>query len=409
MDTQNTPVHIKLWHREFWLMAIANLLITMSVYMLIPAIPPHMFLGGFSPIQTALAMGVFGVGIFAFGPSVSYYIQKYRRNKVCIYSILGVDVTILLLNYLDKFVPAQYCFYAILVIRFLMGAFYGLSQMTLSSTLIIDTCESFQRTEANHIAAWFSRFALSFGPLLSLGVFQLSHSYNIVLFSAIALSLIAICLINMIKFPFKAPSENMKRFCFDRFFMPQGMWLFFNLILITTVIGLMISLPRSDMFFGMIFIGFVLALLAEKFAFANADLKSEVITGIISMGAAILIHYYARNISGIVFVAPVLIGFGIGIIGSRFLLFFIKLADHCQRGTSHSTFFLGWETGIAIGLFVGIGLLRQPVLTATESEIQLIDNQQVKLTMIVSLILLVVSLSIYNMFVHNWYVKNKNR
>ena len=39
MYTQNTPVHVKLWHREFWLLALANLLLTMSVFMLIPVMP----------------------------------------------------------------------------------------------------------------------------------------------------------------------------------------------------------------------------------------------------------------------------------------------------------------------------------------------------------------------------------
>ena len=39
MDTQNTPVHISLWHADFWILAIANLLSTMSVYLLIPILP----------------------------------------------------------------------------------------------------------------------------------------------------------------------------------------------------------------------------------------------------------------------------------------------------------------------------------------------------------------------------------
>ena len=39
MNTQNTPVHIRLWHRDFWLMAMANLLLTVAVYVLIPVMP----------------------------------------------------------------------------------------------------------------------------------------------------------------------------------------------------------------------------------------------------------------------------------------------------------------------------------------------------------------------------------
>ena len=39
MYTQNTPVHVKLWHKDFWLMAVANLLLTVAVYIQIPLLP----------------------------------------------------------------------------------------------------------------------------------------------------------------------------------------------------------------------------------------------------------------------------------------------------------------------------------------------------------------------------------
>ena len=64
MDTQNTPIHIKLWHRDFWLMSMAGLLVTMSVYMLVPALPPHLLMSGFKGWQVGLVMGVLGLGIY---------------------------------------------------------------------------------------------------------------------------------------------------------------------------------------------------------------------------------------------------------------------------------------------------------------------------------------------------------
>ena len=58
MNSQNTPVHIRLWHHDFWRMAVANLLLAMSVYMLIPSLPlwlmesQHLGL-----VETGLVMG----------------------------------------------------------------------------------------------------------------------------------------------------------------------------------------------------------------------------------------------------------------------------------------------------------------------------------------------------------------
>ena len=32
------------------------------------------------------------------------------------------------------------------------------------------------------------------------------------------------------------------------------------------------------------------------------------------------------------------------------------MSDHCQRGTSQSTFLLAWETGIGVGLVLSYGV-----------------------------------------------------
>ena len=51
MDTQNTPVHIKLWHTDFWRLCFANLLLMSSVYMLVFAIPYFLLLEKFQMWQ----------------------------------------------------------------------------------------------------------------------------------------------------------------------------------------------------------------------------------------------------------------------------------------------------------------------------------------------------------------------
>ena len=82
MNSQNTPVHIKLWHKDFWRMALANMFLTMSVYMLIPILPLWMLGKGFSSSQVGCVMGAFGVGVFLFGGFCTYLVQKYRRNHI---------------------------------------------------------------------------------------------------------------------------------------------------------------------------------------------------------------------------------------------------------------------------------------------------------------------------------------
>jgi hypothetical protein len=132
----------------------------------------------------------------------------------------------------------------------------------------------------------------------------------------------------------------------------------------------------------------VLAILAQQFVFPDAELKSDIVTGFfMQLAALIIMLVYPQS-----FVSPVMIGLAAGLIGARFLLFFIKLSRHCKRGTSQSTFMLGWESGIAWGIGLGYALFEGNPTTI----------------LLTSLGLVLGSLLLYN-FVHNWFVINKNR
>ena len=391
MNSQSTPVHIRLWHRDFWLMAIANFLLTMSVYMLLPTMPGWLMkVQNFSPLEAGIAMAVFGFGLFMLGLFMSYLVQRYRRNRVCIWAVIAVGAIIGLLYYLDgqRF---QFCdLQLVIILRFMLGAAFGLAQMVLTSTLIIDTSESFQRTEANHSAAWFSRFALSLGPMSGLLVERML-GYDIMLLSAVGCAAVAVVLISLVPFPFRAPEDDVPMVSFDRFFLPHGFPLFVNLQLIMIAMGILFSMALSELFYAMMMAGFLGALLAQRFVFRDAEVKSEVISGLILIFAALLM-LLTRTQQIVYFAAPAFVGFGLGIIGSRFLLFFIKLSRHCQRGTSQSTFLLGWESGIAWGLGLGLALFYGKPSQA----------------LITSLVLIVIALVMYN-FIHNWFTHHKNR
>ena len=118
-------------------------------------------------------------------------------------------------------------------------------------------------------------------------------------------------------------------------------------------------------------------------------MKSEIISGLLLMVAALLILLVAPQSP----ISPVLIGLSVGVIGARYLLFFIKLSRHCQRGTSQSTYFLGWETGLALGLALGYGVFYG------QSESLLLTGVG----------LCVVALVVYHFFTHDWFMCNKNR
>ena len=389
MNVQNTPVHIKLWHRDFWLLSFASLLLTVAVYVLIPVMPKWLMdVEHFTPAQTGRAMGVFGLGLYVFGALCSWLVQQYRRDVVCMWAIIFVALDVALLWYMDAQCTISVDFTIVMLQRFLLGAAFGLAQMVLASTLIIDTCESFQRTEANHSVSWFTRFALSLGPLAGLLLYE-CYGFNGVMLASVGCAVGAFLLVKLVAFPFRTPEEGVHVASLDRFYLPHGTVLFVNFLLVSTVVGLLLSMPMQPISYALMMGGFLLALLAQRFVFRDAELKSEIISGLLLMVAALLILLVAPQSP----ISPVLIGLSVGVIGARYLLFFIKLSRHCQRGTSQSTYFLGWETGLALGLALGYGVFYG------QSESLLLTGVG----------LCVVALVVYHFFTHDWFMRNKNR
>ena len=392
MNTQNTPIHVRLWHRDFWLLSIANLLLTMSVYILVPTFPIWMLeTENFSPLEVGLSMGAFAVGLYMFGTFCSFLVQRFRRNNVCILSITAMMATIFMPYYVHGLKGESIEFWFILLHRLLLGATFGLAQMILMSTLVIDTSESYHRTEANYSSAWFSRFSVSLGPIVGLVMFYYQN-FDTVLLSSVFCAATSIILILAVNFPFRTPSDSVHIVSRDRFLLPDSFPLCLNFVLFATIVGMLMSLGLSDRFYVCIMLGFLTAMIAQRFVFRDAELKSEIVTGLILL-IAVLILIYTRPLPVVWYIAPFLLGLSIGIVCSRFLLFFIKLSRHCQRGTSQSTYMLSWETGIALGLTIGYAFFMDDV----------------DLLLLLGLGLSAVALVMYNYYTHQWFLTHKNR
>ena len=387
MDTQHTAIHIRLWQRPFWLLSIAKFLLCMAVYMLIPILPYWMMSQAqFDGATMSFVFLSYLVGVVLPGPFSSFLVQRFRRNNVALLAILCMIPVFYALFFIS-----QFPLWSLYVLACCFGASFGFVQEVLSSTLIVDVCDSSHRTEANYASSWFGRIALAVGPMV--GLLLCKHfGIQFVFITLAADCLLALLLVSMVKFPFKTPEDEIHLVSFDRFFLTDGKWLFLNQLLIMAAVGILLSLSHSVSFYALMLLGFFFALLSQRFVFANADLKSEIVTGLFALCAAvgILFTQQGRTVSHL---SPTLLGYGIGLIGSRFQMFLLKLSRHCQRGTSQSTYFLGSESGISLGLFLGWYALNRYEFVALS----------------VSLGLLLLALAFYHFFTHHWYVQHKNR
>ena len=389
---ENTPVHPQLWHRDFWLLAIASFLLTMPMYMLIPLLPEWLSQRtALSPTEIGLVMLAYGLGLFVFGPVCNHLIQRYRRNVVFIAAATSVVVLLLSFFVMERNTDGWALPFGVLFgIRFLLGALFGLAEMVLLSTLIIDVTESSNRTDANYAVVWFGRFPLVLGPLVAI---QLNRhlSIDIVVIIMASLALLAALLVCLIRIPFKAPDDNKSVFSTDRFLLKESGWCFLNLMLFSAFFGMMLFWQMNAHMFGMLMVGFYFALRFGKALMSDSDRRQDMYLAFALSVLSMLTPYIFDSEWVWQYVTPVLLGFVAGIVCNRFMFLFLNISHHCQRGTSQSSFFLSWEFGITIGVF----------LTFISN-----DPEQV---LLIGLSLLIAAFAMYFLFTHNWHVQHKIR
>lgn len=385
MDTQNTPLHITLWHKEFWYLAFAELFMAMGLYLYIPFTDTHYVPCNKYPVCTLLLLPIVIAAMMIPGPFVYALMQRCGRKALCQRGLVLFVLVQAMLAFFHNILTD----WMIVALVILMGMGYALAQMVLLSTLVIDKSESFQRTEANYIVSWFQRLAIALAPLIVILLGQNFHFYAVPMLS-LGFSLLALAMITIVKIPFKAPEEVVCTVSTDRFFLTRSLPLAVNLALFIMAATMLLYGVWSEYFFLSLLAGFFLSIVAEKFAFANAELKSEAIAGGIMLLASAMIRL-TRTDEPAILTSALLLGLGLGLLTSRFLLFFIKLCRHCERGTSQSSFFLCWEIGIVGGLIAG-QLLQHPGHTA-----------------IASLLTAAVATAIYHLYMHKWYLRHKNR
>lgn len=409
-------------------LAIAGLMVTVAMYVQLPLLPTMLLYAApsYTAVQAAAVAAMPGVGVFALGCFSSYLVQHYRRNMVCIVALLALAVLSYLLFYLtgnvatlsgsmlrsSAYFGSGTGLFILLAVRFAQGAVFGLAQMVLSSTLVIDTCESPRRTAANQAAAWFARFALALAPMAAVallmyrehiidalgwdaggwGYAAVAFAFRAALLASALLCVVSAALVMAVRFPFKAPEEIVPHVSTDRFFLSQGKWLFINLVFLVAAVGALLYADMTVAFYALLMLGLLLALLAENTVCSNVGAGSAVQVGMLLVLFAAALFICGGAVAR--WLAPLFLGCGVGVSGARFLSLFITLSPHCRRGTAQSTFFLARELGLYAGVFIF------SAMSPFEG-----NGMTARLALLLSL----VSFVMFFVFTNKWYLRHKNR
>lgn len=344
----------KLWTSHFVRVCLANLLLFVSLYMLYPVLPVVMAGRlGVSVSQTGLLYLFFMIGMFVVGPFHNYLVDAYKRKYVCMLSFAAMIAAIAGYAFVRDVTELQ-------LLCLVQGGAFGLAT-TAGITLGIDVTNSSFRSAGNQVFSWAARLGMILG--IAAGVFLFgTYGFESLLYLSVAVGTLGILLLSRVYAPFRAPIVT--SICsFDRFLLPRGLVPALNLVFIAFVPGMLLPmLLQSPVnvsvggipipFFGVACVGFLLtALLVRLFFRGHNKMWIQIVVGLVLMIGAIgaMSQVIIPQVTELL-LAAILFGVSLGLIAPEFLTLFVKLSEHCQRGTANTMHLLAWEMGIALGI-----------------------------------------------------------
>lgn len=346
----------KLWTLNFFNVCIANFLMACSFNLLMPSIPLYITEQlGIPQSQTGIVLSSYALAMILIRPFSGYLVDIYSRK-----TLLLLAFACYVLIFLGYFWVTTVILFVL--VRFLHGLAWGLSTVS-SSTLAIDVTPSQRRAEGIGYYGTFMNVAMAIGPFIAIHIYY-SYGFRVLLHFAIGmgvLGLIAVALIKAPKRPQAKPRDR-EKLSLDRFFLVKGLPIFLNQLLpsfawgtigpFVAQYGLKNHIENPGIFFLFWATGIMMSrIFAGKMVdrgWIHAVNLSAMAIVTVSFFLFATVHNLTAFCSSAFFT-----GIGYGMMFPALQTLYINIGENRERGTANSTYLIGFDLGLALGMLVG--------------------------------------------------------
>lgn len=307
---------------------------------------------GVAQTKTGIVLASYAIAILFVRPFSGYIVDLYSRKKILLISFMCYVAI-----FSGYFFATTVMLF--IIVRFLHGVTWGLSTVS-SSTLAIDLVPSERRAEGIGYYGTFMNVAMAIGPFIAIHIYQ-TYSFQTLLYCAIGMGILGIIAVSIIKAPPRPKVERVK-ISFDRFFLVRAFPIFLNQLLpcfawgtigpFVAQYGKEINIPNAGIYFlfwagGIILSRIFAGKLVDKGYIHKVNIIAMAIVAIAFFGFASYHNIYAFCAAGL------FIGIGFGMMFPALQTLYINMAENNQRGTANSTYLVGFDLGLALGMLVG--------------------------------------------------------
>lgn len=341
----------KLWTRSFTLIGIANLLMAIAFYFLLPTLPLYLKNSlGATPSQIGLVLAFYTIAALIIRPFVGYAIDSFGRKSI--YLVSFILFSMLFMGYYFALSIGL-----MIAFRFLHGLTWG-SLSTTGSTIAVDIIPVSRRGEGISLFGLSMTIAMAIGPMIAITILG-KTDYFWVFVIASSISLVGLALALGIRFPVYKPNPDNRSFLFSRLIEKSSIPLSINILIITITYGGILSfaaiyakeigVENSGIFFLLLSVGIGLSRFFSGKIFDKIGPYRIVIIGLLLLMVGFPVLWLLPNSIGF-HIAALIIGLGFGIVMPTFQAMINNLVKPDRRGAANSTYFTSFDLGIGIGM-----------------------------------------------------------
>lgn len=342
-----------LWTRSFLLACIANFLMAMSFYLLMPTLPFHLLEQlRVDPAKVGGILSIYVVAALLARPFSGFVVDRFSARRAYLFALL------LYALFTSGYLLAHTVL-AFVIVRLGIGASFALLS-TAGSTQAINIIPSQRRGEGIGLFGLMSNLAMAMGPLFGLWLMD-RYPFEVIFQAALVCAIAGLAIAALLRSPQESPPAAARGLSLRRFVLVQGLPLAFNLAVIGLGYGMLIAfaavhgrqlgIVHAGMFFTLMALGMIVS---RVFSGRLID-RGNPVTSINGGTAAIVLGLGLMSCAdGVVLylTAALLAGFGFGVVYPAYQTMMVNIGGHAHRGAAVATYYSALDVGVGLGMLI---------------------------------------------------------
>lgn len=348
----------KFFNKSFLFLFISNFLVFIGFEMLIPILPAYLLSMNASSIQVGLMTTLFTLGAVLIRPFIGYYLIDNQRKSLAIIASAA-------LMFITMLYPFLNIIWLLLLLRLFHGAAWGVST-TANSTIVVDLIPKTRLGEGIGYFSISTTVGAIIAPSIGILIYD-AFSFNILIWSSVALSLLAVIALQFVYSPTPVKHEK-QQFQFFEAIFEKDAWFPALLTVITTlgfgaIITFLVLFGKQkglDHIFLFFLINATVSTLLRPFTGKWYDKKGPwsiiVVSALLGFLSLVVLSYTTNNLYLII--AAILFGAGYGTVMPCLQTWTVQKVSQEKSGAANATFLSSFDVGVGVSAFV-LGILAE--------------------------------------------------